>query len=257
MPDKKVVLRRSRNGTTTPAPEPVRTVDDRWTTLDFVRRTDFGFIGGPQRRNAVIGIDQSVNRYAIAAVCPDDMTACIWLFKNPSGAKAMAGVKRMLALEKYVDTILLNLNLRCPEIQHVCMEGYNRAARNWREEAGELSWLTRRKLIERLGVMNIVAYPTIVAPSTLKKFITGNGHADKNLILKAVLQKWGLDVDDDNEADAYGLARMAAAIVTGQTAHKYEHEIVAKIGRHTEWDPQEPPKRPSRSSERVKTQSSG
>jgi crossover junction endodeoxyribonuclease RuvC len=48
-----------------------------------------------------------------------------------------------------------------------------------------------------------------VPPTTLKKFISGNGQAKKNLMLKEVYKRWGVDFNSDNLADAYSLARMA------------------------------------------------
>jgi crossover junction endodeoxyribonuclease RuvC len=49
----------------------------------------------------------------------------------------------------------------------------------------------------------------VVAPGTLKKFVTGSGISKKNLMLLKVYKKWGVEFDNDNLADAYGLARMA------------------------------------------------
>jgi len=50
---------------------------------------------------------------------------------------------------------------------------------------------------------------TVVAPGTLKKFVTGKGNAKKDLILLKVYKKWGVEFEVDDLADAYGLARMA------------------------------------------------
>lgn len=49
----------------------------------------------------------------------------------------------------------------------------------------------------------------IIAPGSLKKFITGKGTAKKELMLLNVYKKWGAEFDDNNLADAYSLARMA------------------------------------------------
>lgn len=48
----------------------------------------------------------------------------------------------------------------------------------------------------------------VVAPTSLKKFVC-TGKAKKELMLKEVYKKWGFDTDNDNIADAYGLARMS------------------------------------------------
>lgn len=70
----------------------------------------------------------------------------------------------------------------------------------------------------------------LVAPLTLKKFITQNGRAQKSDIKMAILKKWDAEFGNDNEADAYGLARMAAqAEGFLDTRLSYESECLAKI----------------------------
>lgn len=49
----------------------------------------------------------------------------------------------------------------------------------------------------------------IIAPKTLKKFVTGNGNSKKELMLLEVYKHWGVSFKDHNLADAYGLARMS------------------------------------------------
>jgi len=49
----------------------------------------------------------------------------------------------------------------------------------------------------------------VVTPNGLKKFVTGKGTAKKELMLLNVYKKWNVEFDDNNLADAYGLARMA------------------------------------------------
>lgn len=72
-------------------------------------------------------------------------------------------------------------------------------------------------LFERCGLLylittylfeNDVRYK-IIPPTSLKLFITTDGHADKAFIQKVIKCRWGYNFKDDNIADAYGLARMA------------------------------------------------
>lgn len=49
-----------------------------------------------------------------------------------------------------------------------------------------------------------------VGPSALKKFVTGKGNVEKNLMLKEAYKRFGLDVQDDNECDACCLAILGA-----------------------------------------------
>lgn len=57
----------------------------------------------------------------------------------------------------------------------------------------------------------------LVPPTVLKKFVTGVGNADKSVILKEVYKRWGADLNDDNMADAYGLARIGRALAGWDT----------------------------------------
>ncbi|MNW43548.1 Crossover junction endodeoxyribonuclease RuvC [compost metagenome] len=69
-----------------------------------------------------------------------------------------------------------------------------------------------------------------VAPSQLKKFVTGNHQAKKSEMMKDVYRKWGFDAETDNIADAYGLAKLAEAIHNEKLElTKYELEVVQKI----------------------------
>ena len=49
----------------------------------------------------------------------------------------------------------------------------------------------------------------VIPPTTLKKFVTTDGHADKFFMMKVTKCRWEIDFKDDNLCDAYGLARMA------------------------------------------------
>jgi crossover junction endodeoxyribonuclease RuvC len=52
-----------------------------------------------------------------------------------------------------------------------------------------------------------------VPPTSLKKFVTGKGNAKKDLMLLHVYKRWDFDTEDDNEADAYGLAQFGRALL--------------------------------------------
>lgn len=70
-----------------------------------------------------------------------------------------------------------------------------------------------------------------VAPTQLKKFITGKGNSPKSLVVREVYKKLGIDAGDDNQADACVLAHMAEAIHKNQGVGmlKYQEETIAKI----------------------------
>ena len=53
----------------------------------------------------------------------------------------------------------------------------------------------------------------IIPPTKLKKFVSGKGNAKKDLMLLNVYKKWGIDFDNHNLADAFGLAMMGIDII--------------------------------------------
>jgi len=57
----------------------------------------------------------------------------------------------------------------------------------------------------------------VIAPGTLKKFVTGTGKGKKELILLKTFKKWNVEFDNNNLADAYGLARMALEDFNNET----------------------------------------
>lgn len=73
---------------------------------------------------------------------------------------------------------------------------------------------------------NLNTYPYVVslATTSLKKAATGNGRADKNLILKAVLKNWGEDFESDDVADAYVAGRVALDIIAAKEIYFKLHK---------------------------------
>ncbi|MCX5318137.1 hypothetical protein [Streptomyces sp. NBC_00154] len=49
-----------------------------------------------------------------------------------------------------------------------------------------------------------------VAPTSVKKFVTGSGRADKDKMLLAVYMRWQFEAPNHDVADAYTLARIPA-----------------------------------------------
>ena len=49
----------------------------------------------------------------------------------------------------------------------------------------------------------------VIAPQTLKKWVAKTGRAAKEMMLLHIYKRWGIEFENNNLADAYGLARMA------------------------------------------------
>lgn len=97
--------------------------------------------------------------------------------------------------------------------QLVVLEGYNYAATQGREMAGEVGGIIRLTLY-RLGYGERYA---VVPPSSLKLFATGYGLADKGAMIAAAEAHWGKKMPDDHQADAYWLAQVGVCLLQRPT----------------------------------------
>lgn len=178
-----------------------------------------------------IGIDPSFGGFAVAAYWPDGRPARIERKTFPA-ARYGKDVDRLYWVGTWLDQIFEDIGGAYParNVIHVTMEGYSRGSVNRREEAGELSAVTRLALRRCFGYPNY--NPTMVAPKQRALFATGNGNSDKKEVMAACEQKWGQKFTNDNDADAYVLARMARDIHRGRSDLPYEEKVIEKLTPH-------------------------
>lgn len=93
------------------------------------------------------------------------------------------------------------------DVDLVIIEGYSFAGKFNNSFQYELGTVYRMMLYKE-DIMFVE-----VPPSSLKKFITGKGNGKKDLIMLGVYKLWDFDTDNDNEADAYGLAQFGRGII--------------------------------------------
>jgi hypothetical protein len=92
----------------------------------------------------------------------------------------------------------------------VIIEGpaFSRVTGSMHDRSG-LWWLVVAQLIETLS-LDVIE----VTPSALKKYITGKGNATKSDMRVAIFKRFGLDLADDNEADAFALRALGLDILS-------------------------------------------
>jgi len=113
------------------------------------------------------------------------------------------------------------------------IEGYSMGSRSGQAfSIGEWGGVARVRL-RQMGISYIV-----VPPSTLKKFTTGKGNAQKDEMRLHVYKKWGFEHKANDVVDAYALARFGEAYlafkdgkdeVGGRLLTKIEFETVQKF----------------------------
>jgi crossover junction endodeoxyribonuclease RuvC len=176
------------------------------------------FDGGLQWKDPsprFIGIDQSYGGFAITSIIADGR------YHTEVYEGQGKGVDRLVDIQKFLGKYFEYSE----NVKNVAMEGYAYGSQ-MAHMAGELGSLVKLELHHWFYDEPNARYPLIVVPSQVKKYVTGKGMGvKKNQILMHTYKKWGIEFDDDNAADSYALARIAA----GMADLAYEKEILKKL----------------------------
>lgn len=120
---------------------------------------------------------------------------------------AMRVEQRIARYDRIIEQII-NCLPPTTEIACLCIEGYSMASKGRGIlDRAELGGILRHTLIDDWGLT-----PVEVAPNTLKLFATGKGNASKVEVAVAVSRRYDVVLANDNEYEAYALARMAACL---------------------------------------------
>lgn len=114
-------------------------------------------------------------------------------------------------------------DLVTPGVELVAIEGYSFDSENLAFSIGEGGGAIRMALHKR-GVKYIE-----VPPSLLKKFVSGNGAAKKDKMIASVKKHYGFETDDDNLADAVGLAMFAGVFLTKKSNRRCELDSIYSL----------------------------
>lgn len=131
--------------------------------------------------------------------------------------KKLRGPARLYYIECSVHRAIL---YQSPSV--AAIEGYAHGARGNNFDIGELGGVIRLLLLK-------CEIPfVIISPSSLKKFATGKGNADKDTMLETAIRKYGFDGHGNNEADAF-LLRTMALMHDDPGLTKPQREAVEKV----------------------------
>lgn len=120
--------------------------------------------------------------------------------------------------ERFMRTVALGRNSGGAEMRAPCLvaiEGYAMGSKTRPQMAGELGGHLRL-LLWQAGIPYI-----IVPPKSLKKYVSGSGQSKKSMMMMQCLDKWGHKSEDEDQCDAYCLARIAAEFAAGGWTKKF------------------------------------
>jgi len=162
------------------------------------------------------GFDLSLTSSGVAFIIQDGISVGL-ITANIKPKPKMHELDRLVYFSSVFDRLAFCLRTSFFGKQpFVSVEGYAMGVRGGRSfSIGEQGGLFRHK-------MWLNDFPlTVIAPTSLKKFISGEGFADKALIMKKLYTKfYGIDVDDDDQADASAIALVNLMV------HNHENNFV-------------------------------
>jgi len=163
---------------------------------------------------SVIGIDQSLRATGLCInnVTEGRLTGLVLEEKKLVGAARLSSLRRRI-----MDTVRAYMPIL------IAVEGYSYDSTNRLAALGELGGIIRVEL-QDLQIPLIV-----VSPLTLKQFVTGSGAASKKKVIKFVKERYGYETDNDNIADAVGLAKFAEIYITRTSQYRSELSVMKKF----------------------------
>lgn len=163
-----------------------------------------------------LGIDQSLRSSGLAVV--SETQSLVSMYTVTPGK--VTGAPRLATIREAVRDLLAAE----PAIKFAAMEGYAYDVGAGRVfELGEVGGVIKLTLHDA-GIPFVV-----VPPASLKLFVAGNGSATKEQMREAVFKKWGPDIDQDDQCDAYGLAQLARSFHLNSGTTRAELEVLKKL----------------------------
>jgi len=151
----------------------------------------------------IIGIDLSLSNTGIAILGNKTETKSIKVksYKTP--------IERLIEIKnKILDSITGNPLL-------IVIEDYAYST-VYAHKLGELGGVVKVAIKEKFSDVNIVLVP----PTILKKFVTGKGNAEKNIMILHIYKKWKREFSDNNQADAFALAKFGEMLLSMNKSKK-------------------------------------
>lgn len=155
----------------------------------------------------IVGVDASLTSTGVVALEKDKVYPYTIQRKS-------TGVERLIEIREIVRAEIVSADI-------VVIEGYAFARANQAHQIGELGGVLRVMFHEE-KIKYIEA-----APSAVKKFATGKGNAKKEDVVLSVYKRWGKEFETTDETDAFVLAKIGQAYMTGQEGlTAFQREVI-------------------------------
>lgn len=131
------------------------------------------------------------------------------------------GVPRLSELRYQLRDLLTWLDTKENPLTLAVIEGYAMGYGGAKKNPGRTFNIGEWGGIVRLEIFDMSVPMLIVPPPTLKVFATGHGDADKPQVIQSIAEVWGLDIPNDDEADAFALMMLGEAYQSLRRRRRY------------------------------------
>lgn len=173
-----------------------------------------------------VGIDQSLNASGVCVISDEGAVQTLLTVEHPTGGAIDV---KLLNIRRAVISAISGASF-------AAMEGYSYDSVHRAFDLGEVAGTVKVAMLE-----HGVGY-TVVPPVTLKLYATGLSHASKEDVIAAAKAE-GVDPSNDNEADAFFLARLARDFAQGTAKKRREMEAVHSLRQSASGKQRKPARR--------------
>lgn len=167
----------------------------------------------------VVGIDPSLTGTGIIVLRNGELGKALTTKNEPK----LGTIERVRRIYEQINNVIENLStcyvnayigdkrmIRWEPPSLIVIEGFSYGSKGRGVfDIAYLGWRIREEL-ERYRTEDDIPWLE-VSPSQAKQFATGKGNANKEIVLQQVYKRWGVELTDNNQADAYVLAQIGRA----------------------------------------------
>lgn len=175
----------------------------------------------------IVGLDLSLTSTGVVILEKGKIVIEKVIKSKPNGD---GPIQEMVRLNSIIDGINAIL-LKHKPVDMVLIEGLAFMARNTTAlvQLAGLNYMIRNFLLNNKDLLGLKEGMVIVAPTTLKKFITGKGNANKEIMMLEVYKQYGVSLYDNNINDAFSLAKVGECMIDKGKLTRPQQEVVALL----------------------------
>lgn len=173
-----------------------------------------------------IGIDASLTGTGFVSLKDGKMINKKLITSKPCGPKPIDELMRLRKIVDAIESEIRDVQLEHGDIELAAIEGMAFMAKG--TSLVQLSGLNYfiRDSLRKHDIPFI-----IVAPTSLKKFSTSKGNAQKDLMMLETYKRWGVSIPENNTCDAYCLSRVAEGMCGDPKLNKLQQEVIDLLNK--------------------------